>query len=112
MRPATRMIELTDRPESAVWRAVASRLSVSPKVVAPEPPAYWLRNLAGAPGRPFGSVAEDLAMLRPSAMHVAGVGWTRAQVTEVVLRLLEHETGVAVNASQLDASFHRDLGID
>jgi hypothetical protein len=50
-------------------------------------------------------------MLHPSAFKREGEGWTRAQVTEVALRLVEYETGIVVGASQLNASFVRDLGM-
>jgi hypothetical protein len=49
--------------------------------------------------------------LRPAAVKSRASGWTRAQVTEVVLRLLEHEIGVEVAPSQLDLTFVRDLGM-
>ncbi|HYD51688.1 MAG TPA: hypothetical protein VEA99_03635 [Gemmatimonadaceae bacterium] len=41
--------------------------------------------------------------------HLAG--WTRAEVTEVALRLLRHEIGLDVAPSQLHLPFVRDLGM-
>jgi hypothetical protein len=111
IRPAATMSELTDRPENDVWRAVAYRLQVNPKFLTHAPVAQWLAKLVRAPGRTLGNLAEQLAMLHPSAFKREGEGWTRAQVTEVALRLVEYETGIVVGASQLNASFVRDLGM-
>jgi hypothetical protein len=50
-------------------------------------------------------------MLHPAAFKRQGEGWTREQIAEVALRLVEYETGVVVGLSQVDASFIRDLGM-
>lgn len=111
IRPATSITELTSRPENDLWRGVASRLEINPRFLMHAPVAKWLAKLVRAPGRTVGDLATQLAMLHPSAFKREAEGWTRAQITEVALRLLKHETGVAVGPSQLHASFVRDLGI-
>lgn len=111
IRPETTLAELTDRSESEVWKAVAERLEVPSKVLTHAPMALWLAKLVRAPGRTIGDLAEQMAMLRPAALKPSASPWTRAQVTEVVLRLLEHETGLTVGPSRLNASFIRDLGM-
>jgi hypothetical protein len=111
IHPATTIGQLTDQPENEVWRAVARRLAVNPKFLTHAPVAKWLAKLVRAPGRSVGSLAEQLAMLHPSVFKRRGEGWTRVQITEVALRLVEYETGIAVGPSQVDASFVRDLGM-
>jgi hypothetical protein len=111
IHPATTIGQLTDQPENDVWRAVARRLGVSPKFLTHAPIAKWLAKLVRAPGRSVGSLAEQLAMLHPAAFKRQGEGWTREQIAEVALRLVEYETGVVVGLSQVDASFIRDLGM-
>ena len=111
IRPATVISELTDRPENRVWRAVASRLKVNPKFLTHTPVVQWLAKLVRAPGRSVGDLAKQLAMLHPSTFKREGEAWTRDQITEVVLRLLEYETGIDVGTTQLHASFIRDLGM-
>jgi hypothetical protein len=111
IRPATTIGELTDRPENEVWRAVARRLQVHPKFLTHAPVAQWLAKLVRSPGQTIGTLAEQLAMLHPAAFKREGEGWTRPQIAEVALRLVEYETGVVVGASQVHASFVRDLGM-
>jgi hypothetical protein len=111
VRVQTTIAELTDRPENDVWSAVAARLAIPTKAVTHAPVQRWLAKLVRAPGRSVGAVADQLAMMRPSALKVPPATWTRAQISEVVFRLLEHEIGVAVGPSDLDASFVRDLGM-
>jgi hypothetical protein len=111
VRPATRIQELTTRKENDIWRAVARRLDVNAKTLTHAPVAQWLAKLVRAPGRTIGDVAEQLAMLRPVALKRSPARWTRAQITEVTLRLLEHEVGVTVGPSDLQSSFVRDLGM-
>jgi hypothetical protein len=112
IRPDTTISALTDRPENDVWRAVARRLQVNPQFLTHAPAAQWLAKLVRSRGRSIGKLAEQLAMLHPSTFKREGEGWTRRQITEVVLRLVEHETGLVVGESQLNASFVRDLGMD
>ncbi len=111
IRPVTTISELTDRAENDVWRAVASRLEVNPKFLTHAPVAKWLAKLVRAPGRTIGDLATQLAMLHPSAFKRDAEGWTRAQITEVALRLVAYETGIAVGPTHLHASFIRDLGM-
>ena len=111
IHPATTIGQLTDQPENDVWRAVARRLGVSPKFLTHAPIAKWLAKLVRAPGRSVGSLAEQLAMLHPAAFKRQGEGWTREQITEVALRLVEYETGVVVGPSLVDSSFILDLGM-
>lgn len=111
IRPATTIHELTDRPENDVWRAVASRFEVNPKFLTHSPVVHWLAKLVRAPGRSVGDIAKQIAMLHPSAFKREEEGWTRAQITEVALRLVEYETGLAVGPTHLDVEFIRDLGM-
>ena len=108
---STTVEELTRRPENEVWTSVARRLEVNPKFLTHAPVAKWLAKLARAPGRTVGDLASQLAMLHPSAFKREGEGWTRAQITEVALRLVEYETGMSIGPAQLHASFSRDLGM-
>jgi hypothetical protein len=111
IRPGNTMSELTDRPENEVWKAVANRLEVNPKFLTHAPIAKWLAKLVRAPGRTVGDLATQLAMLHPSTFKRTGEGWTRAQITEVALRLVEYETGLSVGTANLHSSFVRDLGM-
>jgi hypothetical protein len=111
IHPATTVSALTNRPENDVWRAVASRLEVNPKFLTHAPVAKWIAKLVRAPGRTVGDLARQVAMLHPAAFKREGEGWTRAQMKEVALRLLEHEIGIAVGSAHLHASFIRDLGM-
>jgi hypothetical protein len=111
IRTATTVDELTNRPENEVWRSVAGRLEVNPKFLTHAPVAKWLGKLVRSRGRTIGDLAKQLAMVHPSAFKRTDEGWTHAQITEVALRLLEYETGVAIGAKDLDASFIRDLGM-
>lgn len=111
IRPATTIRELTERPEDDVWKAVAGRLAVHPRFLTHSPAARWLAKLVRMPGRRVGDLATQLAMSHPAAFKRGGEGWTRVQITEVALRLLEHETGLSLNASHVHASFVRDLGM-
>ena len=111
IHPASTISELTSRPEQDVWRAVAVRLKVNPKFLTHAPVATWLAKLVRAPGRTVGNLATQLAMVHPSAFKREAEGWTRAQITEVVLRLLEYETGLTVVADQLNGSFVHDFGM-
>jgi hypothetical protein len=52
---------------------------------------------------------SHVAMLRPANLKDPRAPWTRAQVTEVVLRLLEHKTGLDLDQSYLECHFVRDL---
>lgn len=111
IRPSSTVGELTNRPENDVWKAVASRLEVNPKFLTHAPIAKWLARLVRAPGRTVGDLAAQLAMLHPSVFKRAGEGWTRAQITEVALRLVEYETGTTVGVAHLHSSFVHDLGM-
>lgn len=111
IRPATTVRELTKRPEDDVWRAVAGRVAVHPRFLTHSPAARWLAKLVRASGRSVGELATQLAMSHPAAFKREGEGWTRAQITEVALRLLEHETGLSLDSSHVHASFVRDLGM-
>ena len=111
IRPDSVISELTDRPENDVWRAVAARLEVNPKFLTHSPVVKWLAKLVRGPGRSVGDLAKQLAMQHPSAFKREGEGWTRAQITDVALQLLEYETGIAIGVAQLHASFVRDLGM-
>jgi hypothetical protein len=111
VKPITRLIELTDRSESEVWNAVARRLEVRRKVLTHSPVVGWLAKLVHAPGRSVGEVARQLAMLKPVVLKSKNASWTRAQITEVATRLLEHEIGMNINSLQLDATFIQDLGM-
>ena len=109
--PQTILSELTDRSESQVWDAVARRLEVRRKVLTHAPVVGWLAKLVHAPGRSVGDVAKQLAMLKPVALKPRNATWTRAQITEVATRLLEHEAALTIDSSQLDAHFIKDLGM-
>ena len=111
IRPSTTIGDLTDRSENDVWKAVARRLEVRPKFLTHSPVVRWLGKLVRAPGRTVGDLASQLAMLHPSAFRRNADGWSRAQITEVALRLVEYETGTAIGPAQLHASFIRDLGM-
>jgi hypothetical protein len=111
IRPDSTIGELTDRPENDVWKAVALRLEIDPKVLTHAPAERWLARLVRAPGRTIGALASQIAMMHPSAVKREREGWTRAQVTEVALRLVEHETGVSVGPGQFHLTFVRDLGM-
>jgi hypothetical protein len=62
--------------------------------------------------RTLGAIAEDLAMRRPTKMKSSVAHWTRSQIAEVVMRLLEHETGVDLAKVELHHTFVGDLGLD
>ena len=109
--PDTTIADLTERPEKDVWKAVAGRLEVNPKFLTDAPVEGWLAKLVRARGRSVGDLAKQLAMVHPSTFKRAGEGWTRAQITEVALRLVEYETGTAIGGAQLHSSFVRDLGM-
>ena len=111
VQPTTKLSELTDRSESEVWAAVARRLDVKRKVLTHSPVVGWLAKLVRARGRSVGDVARYLAMLKPLALKPKNSTWTRAQITEVATRLLEHETALSINSSQLDDRFIQDLGM-
>jgi len=111
VRPDATLAQLTSRPERDVWRGVAARLGVEPKALTHAPVAGWLAEMRLTPTRTLGAVAEQLAMLRPAALKPPAAGWTRQQVEEVVLRLLEYETGIAVGPGDLGLTFVRDLGM-
>jgi len=111
IRPTTTIAGLTQRPENDVWKGVAERLRVNPRFLTHRPVAKWLAKLVRAPGRTVGDLASQLAMTHPAAFKREGEGWSQAQITEVVLRLLEYEIGIAVGPTQLDASFVHDLGM-
>jgi len=111
VHPDSMLSDLSARTPSAVWKGVASRLGVEAKLLTHAPAPQWLANLRVAPPRSVGDVARQLAMLAPAAVKPRASGWTRTQVTEVALRLLEHEIGLAVSPSQLDLTFVRDLGM-
>ena len=109
--PASTIARLTDRAEAEVWAAVARRLAVNPKFLTHSPLPRWLARLVRDADRTVGRVAEDLAMFHPAAFRRGAGGWTRAQVMEVVLRLLEYEIGIAVTPTQLHYTFVGDLGM-
>ena len=110
--PSTALAELVvDRPISDVTRAVAARLGLEPRDLSHSPVRGALSHLRLAPPRTLGAVAEELAMLRPAKMRPKHSGWTRAQITEIVLKLLEHETGIDRARVSLDSDFIRDLGM-
>jgi len=111
VKPTTKLGELTERSESEVWVAVARRLQVKRNVLTHSPVVGWLAKLVRAPGRSVGDVARDVAMLKPVALKPKNSTWTRAQITEVATRLLEHETALIINSSQLDERFIQDLGM-
>jgi hypothetical protein len=111
IRPESTVAQLTERPENDVWEAVARRLGISSRLLTRAPAARWLARLTHAPVRSVGTIAKQLAMLRPVALKASSPGWTRAQVTEVVLRLLEHEIGISVGPQDLGLTFVRDLGM-
>jgi hypothetical protein len=102
--------ELTKRAEREVWTAVARRLGLDVKYLTHSPMAQMLGSLRRAPSRSVGDHARQVAMLRPAAMKL-GKPWTRAQTTEVVLKLLHHEIAIDVGLGDLDRSFIRDLGM-
>jgi hypothetical protein len=109
--PATVLADLTARSPEHVWAALAARLGIERKLLTHSPAAQMLGKLFPTEPRSIGALAEQLAMLRPAAVKGRGTGWTRAQVTEVVLRLLEHEIGVQVTPHQLHLTFVGDLGM-
>jgi hypothetical protein len=111
IRPGDTIGELTERPENDVWNAVARRLEIDAKFLTHSPIAKWFARLVRAPGRTIGDLARQLAMLHPSTFKRADGGWTRAQITEVALRLVEYETGMPVGTANLHSSFIRDLGM-
>jgi hypothetical protein len=49
--------------------------------------------------------------MRPAAIKPKTTGWTRSQITEVVVHLLEHQIGIDLSRDDLDATFVRDLGM-
>ena len=105
------LTDLSTRSPLAIWKGVASRLGIDAKLLTHAPEPQWLAKFRVAPPRSIGDVARQLAMLAPAAVKPRTAEWTRAQVTEVALRLLEHEIGLAVSPSQLDLTFVRDLGM-
>lgn len=111
VHPETRIADLTDRDEFDVWRAVAIRLGIPAKILTHAPTPRWLTNFTPAPKRAVGVVARQLAMLRPAALKTSHCGWSRRDVSEVAVRLLEFEIGTAVRAGRMDATFVRDLGM-
>jgi hypothetical protein len=111
VKPTTRLSEVTNRSESEVWNAVARRLEVRRKVLTHSPVVGWLAKLVHAPGRSVGDIARQLAMLKPVVLKPKNASWTRAQITEVATRLLEHQIGLSINRSHLDATFIQDLGM-
>jgi hypothetical protein len=111
VRPDSTIRDLTTRSEKEVWLAVAARVGVPANILTHAPVAQFLAKMVRAHRRTVGEVARQLAMLRPAALKRPTGAWTRAQVSEVVLQLLEFEIGLTVGPSQLDASFVRDLGM-
>lgn len=109
--PHSTLAELTDRSEREVWKAVATRLDVSPKALSHASVLGFLAKFGRAPDRSIGDVAKQIAMVKPAALKTRGKTWTRAQIREVVTRLLEYEIGLSIAGSQLDATFIQDLGM-
>jgi hypothetical protein len=70
-----------------------------------------MSGLVRAKPRTIGQMAQDLAMFHPAALRREHEGWTRAQVTEVITRLLEHEIGLDLRKVGLNATFVQDLGM-
>jgi hypothetical protein len=58
----------------------------------------------------IGGTARFLATTCPSALKGKGPGWTKAEITQVVTRLIETELGIA--RFDLDDRFVQDLGVD
>ena len=112
IHPATQLASLAPhREENEVWAGVAQRLNLHAKDLTHAPVLKWLAKLRQAPPRSIGEVASQMAMLHPAALRPRPARWTRAQITEVVTRLLEHEIALDIKPFGLDATFVRDLGM-
>lgn len=112
IRPDTSVSDLVpNRDVAKVWEAVARRLGSDPRDLSASRLGLILSKLFGKPPTTVGDAAQQLAMLHPAALRPVHMPWTRAQVTEVVYRLLERTIAVDARPHGLDAKFIRDLGM-
>ncbi len=89
--------------------ALAARLNVSPRDLTSWDPPNVLSRLGISDSPRLGAVAERLATRRPTALLAPPRTWTRAQITDTVLRILEQETGISRARIGLGDDFVRDL---
>ena len=61
--------------------------------------------------RTLGEVAHHLTIYDAQRLRGAGRGWTRAEIADQVVRIIERETGVDMSRYPLSAHFVRDLGL-
>ena len=99
------------RSERELMHAVAARLGLAPRDLSHSPVLGALSQMRLVSGRTLASVAQELAMRRPAKMKPSVSFWTRAQITEVTMRLLEHEVGVDLAKVQPHHTFVGDLGM-
>jgi hypothetical protein len=112
IRPSTTLAELAPhRDATELWLSVAPELGVQRRELTHGPLATSIRRVVGAKPTTIGSAAEELCMARPNALRARDTPWTRAQVTDVALRLLKRKIAVDVRRDQLDLKFVRDLGM-
>lgn len=111
IHPASTVAQLTNRTEADLWRVVAERLAVQPKLLSEAPLLRWLATLVGGRDRTVGELAQFVAIKQPAAFKREADGWTRTQITEVVFRLLERQTGRQLGSAQLHSHLVHDLGL-
>lgn len=111
IEPSTRLADLAvTRSSTQIWAAVGARLGVSTKDFLSPTIVDWFRDPLHD-SRSVGVMAEDLALHRPVALKRGEDGWTRAQVTETVYRVLDSVIMFDARPAGLDAQFVRDLGM-
>jgi hypothetical protein len=74
--------------------------------------ASWLRRQLGTGPATLGDLANQLARTNPAAVKGAHGAWTRGEIEQSFLTLLEYHTGVDMSKHSLDSRFTRDMGLD
>ena len=108
IRPTAPLAPLFGVPESPAWVALRGEIG------SPHWPRIG-RRWSGNPLRPnlqtFGELAAFLVERAPATVKEGDPKWSRAQVADVVRRLIRSELGVTKPYTET-SSFVEDLGID
>ncbi len=71
----------------------------------------WFPDAARPKVERVGELAMFLLEREPTALREATEGWTRAQIAEVVHRIIDRELGIPRHKYTEDSTFIRDMGV-
>jgi hypothetical protein len=111
LRPKTSLLGVWPAPErGAAWAAVRNEVGARhwPRLAQPG----WIGNLLSPRLHLLGDVARFMVARNPLALKRPGEGWTRAQVAEVVHRLIGEELGIPPKTYTDDSRWVQDMGVD